>query len=64
MDGLYALITAFAVWFAIVSMWRAARYKSAYNDLAKQQAYITMRYDELAAAHYARRAKDRSLMNK
>ena len=33
MEGLYAVVTGIAVWFGLLQLWRATRYKAAYNEL-------------------------------
>ncbi len=64
MEGLYAVITGIAVWFGLLQLWRATRYKAAYNELIAQYSHIVEQYDLLAAKHYARRERDRSFVSK
>lgn len=64
MEGLYAVITGIAMWFGLLQLWRATRYKAAYNELITQYSHIVEQYNLLAAKHYARRERDRSLVNK
>ena len=64
MEGLYAVITGFAVWFGLLQLWRAARYKAAYKELITQHSHIVEQYYLLAAKHYARRERDRSIVSK
>lgn len=64
MEGLYAVVTGIAVWFGLLQLWRAERYKATYKELITQYSHIVGQYDLLAAKHYARRERDRSLVNK
>ena len=55
MEGLYAVITGIAVWFGLLQLWRATRYKAAYNELIAQHSHIVEQYDltvlEIGRAH-------------
>lgn len=60
---LYLLMGLF-LWYGAFQHVRARRYKDAYETVVQQHEYIQNEYDRLAAIHFGRRERDRSLANK
>lgn len=65
MDGDFAyLFGGLCLWYGAFMHLRAVRYKDAYETLSLREKHIQSEYDRLAAQHYGRRERDRSLASK
>lgn len=63
-ESLLYLLMGIFLWYGAFMHVRAKRYKDAYESICKMHDYIQNEYDRLAAQHYDRRERDRSLASK